>query len=216
MYGKTTGTKLSTLWIWITEKIWGWAQSFYHKCQELLGARKTKWKFSWNISEGKDHISFLKKCLECIQEKDKLQGQKKMFSHHHSTVEMGWALSPKTVWSNYFVHNDFTAPFHSSRHQKCLTCGFLAICIAGQLRMQSNTLEDHCVAMAKGSTLSLNRDHQDTRLFWQNRSPPELVLVSLVLSLNPVSVNVSASTHFLSQSLTWFLMWSELWGRIFI
>lgn len=157
-----------------------------------------------------------KKCLECIQEKDKLQGQKKMFSHHHSTVEMGWALSQKTVWSNYFVHNDFTALFHSSRHQKCLTCGFLAICIAGQLWMQSNTLEDHCVAMAKGSTLSLNRDHQDTRLFWQNRSPPELVLVSLVLSLNPVSVNVSASIHFLSQSLTWFLMWSELWGRIFI
>lgn len=152
----------------------------------------------------------LKKCLGCIQEKDKLHGQKKMFLHHHSTVEMGWALSPKTVWSNYFVHNDFTVQFHSSHDQKCLTCGFLAICIAGQLGMQSNTLEDHCVAMAKGFILSLNRDQQDTKLFWQNRNPTELVLVSLVLSLIPVSINVSARIYFLLWSLVWSLMLSEL------
>lgn len=151
-----------------------------------------------------------KKCLWCIKEKNKLQGQKKMFSHHHFTVEMGWALSLKTVWSNYFVHADYTLPFPSSYYQVCLTCGFLTPCIAGQLWMQSNTLEGHCVTTAKGLILSLNRDHQDTKMFWQNRNPTELVLVSFVLSLNPVSVKVSAPIHFLLRSLTWSLMRSEL------
>lgn len=52
--------------------------------------------------------------------------------------------------------------------------------------------------MAKGFILSLNKDHQDTKLFWENRNPTELVLVSLVLPLNPVSVNVSVHIHFLT------------------